>query len=64
VATQLFGTDPAVLLPRQTDTAEEANFAELEQGGNAIRGFFFVMLFNLFLFLTVVAVWVFWRLIR
>ncbi|MGC2161926.1 MAG: hypothetical protein WA634_08465 [Silvibacterium sp.] len=64
MATQIFETDRAVILPRQADTCEAAEHAEQEQNGNAFRGFFFAMLFNAFLLMTGAAAWELWRLVR
>ncbi|HEX5234803.1 MAG TPA: hypothetical protein VFW25_05675 [Silvibacterium sp.] len=73
MATQVFRPDYALLLPRPTDPFRGATYdighqgiqedsAELEgEKGNVFRGFFFAMLFNLFLLLTGAAGWEVWR---
>lgn len=76
MATQFFGPDYALLLPRPTDPLHGATYdvghsgvldkrAESEnEGGNILRGFFFAMLLNLFLLLTGAAGWEIWRILR
>lgn len=65
MATQIFGRDHAVLLPRPANAAPRDNADEEfeERPGGAIRGFLFAMLFNLVLALAVVAAWQLWRLL-
>lgn len=65
MATQIFGRDHAVLLPRPADAASKENAGdELEQPrGGAFRGFAFAMLFNLVLALAVLAAWQLWHLL-
>lgn len=65
MATQIFGRDHAVLLPRPADAAprENADGQFEERRGGAIRGFVFAMLFNLVLALAVVAAWQLWHLL-
>jgi hypothetical protein len=64
MATQIFGTDHASLLPLQADACSDAGHEVKEKDGNIFRGFFFAMLFNLFLVLTGVAGWELWRILR
>jgi hypothetical protein len=72
MATQILGTNHAVLLPRRTKARQDANpdanshasCETPEEIGGPIRGLFFAMLFNVMLALTGVAGWVIWRLIR
>jgi hypothetical protein len=64
MATQIFETDPTVVCPRPADVYEAEDSAGQEQQGGAFRGFFFAMLFNVFLVLTGAAGWELWRLMR
>lgn len=76
MATQIFRPDLALLLPRPTEpfrgaTYDVGHHARLEKSseldgpkGNVFRGFFFAMLFNLFLLLTGAAAWELWQVLR
>jgi hypothetical protein len=72
VATQILGTDHAVLLPNQTEDRPDAGHDEAcdasieiqEHEGNVFRGIFYAMLFNIFLLLTGAAGWALWQLMR
>lgn len=61
MATQIFGRNHAVLLPRPDALPREDN-CEAEEG--AFRGFLFAMLFNLVLALAAVAAWQLWHILR
>ena len=65
MATQIFGRDHAVLLPRPADAPprENADGEFEEPRGGAIRGFLFAMLLNLVLALAVIAAWQLWHLL-
>ena len=65
MATQIFGRNHAVLLPRAADAAprENADGEFEEPKGGAFRGFVFAMLFNLVLALAVLAAWQLWHLL-
>lgn len=68
MATQIVGTDHVLLFPGSTDTPQRISRDERsereEERGNVLRGFFYAMLFNLFLLLTSAAGWVLWRIVR
>ena len=68
MATQIFGRDHAILMPRPVDGSqradEDAGCEIQEPRGGALRGFVFAMLFNLLLVLAGVAVWQVWRILR
>jgi hypothetical protein len=66
MAAQIMGTDLSVRIPQQTEigTSEHAREEIGQDDGSAFRGFFFAMLFNLFLLITGIAGWELWRLIR
>jgi hypothetical protein len=60
MATLVSGTDDPILATRQIDLHYEA----YEPQSRALRGFFFAMLFNVFLVFTVAAAWEIWCLTR
>lgn len=76
MATHIMGADHGLLLPRPTDSCWGATYdagcdarpeqsREIHQGdGSVFRGFFFAMLFNLFLLLVGAAGWEVWRVVR
>ena len=66
MATQIMGTDLSVRIPQQPEieTSEHGCNEIAQEDGGAFRGFFFAMLFNLFLLITGIAGWEIWRLIR
>lgn len=64
MATQIFGTNHAALLPRPAGVREDVDLDTPEVEGGAIRGFFFAMIFNAMLLLTGAAGWELWRLMR
>lgn len=64
MATQIFGRNHAVLLPRPDALPREDNCEAEESDGGAFRGFLFAMLFNLVLALAAVAAWQLWHILR
>ncbi len=68
MATQICGTDHVLLFPRPTGVSDQTSRDERgeqeEERENVFRGFFYAMLFNLFLLLTSAAGWVLWRIVR
>ena len=64
MATQILETGHAGLLPREADACSDAGNEVQEEEGHIFRGFFFAMLFNLFLVLTGAAGWELWRILR
>jgi hypothetical protein len=67
MATQIYGSDHILLFPRPADVSQQTGWddtREREERGNVFRGFFYAVLFNLFLLLTSAAGWVLWRIVR
>ena len=64
MATQIFGRNHAVLLPRPDALPREDNCEAGESDGGAFRGFLFAMLFNLVLALAAVTAWQLWHILR
>lgn len=68
MATQSVGTDHVLVFPSPTDVPQRISREEIreraEERGDVLRGFFYAMLFNLFLLLTSAAGWVLWRIVR
>jgi hypothetical protein len=64
MATLVSGTDDPILATRQIDLHYEAEYEAYEPQSRALRGFFFAMLFNVFLVFTVAAAWEIWCLTR
>jgi hypothetical protein len=62
MATHFFGTQSSTLLAPPEEIFSEESREETpglrHEGGNALRGFFFAMLFNMLMFLTAAAGWV------
>lgn len=58
MATQIFGKDHAVMMPRP---AAQDNAEAQEPRGGAIRGFMYAMLFNVFLLAAAFGAWELWR---
>jgi hypothetical protein len=72
MATQFFGADIPALLSHPADECPDKTSDELydanpelrREDGNIFRGFFFAMLFNLFLLLAIAAGLELWRILR
>lgn len=64
MAAQILGADQTALLPRHADACSDAGHEVQEEEGDVFRGFFFAMLFNVFLVLTAAAGWELWRILR
>lgn len=64
MATQIFGRDHAVLLPRPDTSPREDECEAEESKVGAFRGFLFAMLFNVVLALVAVAAWQLWHILR
>lgn len=64
MATQTLEADHTALLPSQADACSDTGHEVQEEEGRIFRGFFFAMLFNLFLVLTGAAGWELWRILR
>jgi len=65
MSTQFFGTDiPALFSPADKTRDETRDDPQLHEDGNAFRGLFFAMLFNLFLLLAIAAGLELWRAVR
>lgn len=64
MATQIFDSKQAVLLPHHPQADVQAEQSEREFSGGAFRGFLFAMLFNVFLLIACAAVWKIWHLMR
>ena len=62
MVTQTFKPDCAV--PTPADVYEDAASCEQEEDGGVLRGFFYAMLLNVFLVITIAACWGVWRLLR
>lgn len=68
MATQIFGREHAILLPRPADARrgvdENEECEPLDSGGGALRGLAFAILFNVLLVLVGVGAWQLWRILR
>lgn len=64
MATQILGTDRALLLSSPADSLQHERPELNQEEGNVFRGFFYAMIFNVMLFLTGAAGWELLRLLR
>jgi len=64
MATQIFDSKNTVLLEPQAHQENSPRHSNHLFDGGAFRGFFYVMLFNLFLALIGAGLWELWRLVR
>jgi hypothetical protein len=64
MATLVSGTDDPILATRQIGPYYKAEHEAYEPQSRALRGFFFAVLFNVFLVFTVAAAWEIWCLMR
>ena len=64
MATQIIGSDHAVLLSYEADARKSAECEAYEPEGNHVRGLFYAMVFNVMLLVTAAAGWELWRLMR
>ncbi len=64
MATQILETNHGVLASASGDVRTDASCEIYAKDGSVIRGFFYAMLLNFFLVLTIAGGWELWRLLR
>ncbi|HUY81117.1 MAG TPA: hypothetical protein VMU92_05285 [Acidobacteriaceae bacterium] len=64
MATQIFDSKHPILLDPQAHAESDAEPLARQYRGSAFRGFFYAMLFNVFLFLIGAGLWELWRVVR